>query len=88
MDFETIHYEIKDAVASLILSRPARSNALNARMLEELNVAMDLAPFSDIDPCGYPGLPVTQTSAHGVRDDAPALGQALASRIAQLLESR
>jgi lipoyl(octanoyl) transferase len=53
-----------------------------------LNVAMDLAPFSDIDPCGYPGLPVTQTSALGVRGDAPALGQALASRIAQLLESR
>jgi enoyl-CoA hydratase len=43
MDFETIHYEVKDAAASLILSRPARSNALNSRMLEELNVAMDLA---------------------------------------------
>ena len=43
MDFETIHYEVKDAAASLILSRPARSNALNARMLEELNVALDLA---------------------------------------------
>ena len=43
MDFETIHYEVKEAAASLILSRPARSNALNARMLEELNVAMDLA---------------------------------------------
>jgi len=27
-----------------------------------LNVAMDLAPFSHIDPCGYPGLAVTQTS--------------------------
>ena len=43
MDFETIHYEVKDAAASLILSRPAQSNALNARMLEEVNVAMDLA---------------------------------------------
>jgi len=43
MDFETIHYEVTDAAASLILSRPARSNALNARMLEELNVAMDVA---------------------------------------------
>src|SRR5258708_3882360 len=43
MDFETIHYEVNDAAASLILSRPARSNALNARMLEEVNVAMDLA---------------------------------------------
>lgn len=25
-----------------------------------LNVAMDLAPFAGIDPCGYPGLGVTQ----------------------------
>jgi enoyl-CoA hydratase/carnithine racemase len=43
MGFETINYEVKDAVASLILSRPARTNALNARMLEELELAMDLA---------------------------------------------
>ena len=43
MDFETIRYEVKDAAASLILARPARSNALNARMLEELNAAMDRA---------------------------------------------
>ena len=25
-----------------------------------VNVAMDLAPFADIDPCGFPGLAVTQ----------------------------
>ena len=25
-----------------------------------LNVSMDLRPFNDIDPCGYPGLEVTQ----------------------------
>ena len=53
-----------------------------------LNVAMDLAPFSDIDPCGYPGLAVTQTSALGVAGDARALGLALAARIAELLEIR
>src|SRR6478609_6801182 len=41
MDFETLHYEVRDAVASLILTRPARANALNARMLEEINIAMD-----------------------------------------------
>ena len=28
-----------------------------------LNVDMDLAPFSAIDPCGYPGLRVTQMKA-------------------------
>ena len=27
-----------------------------------LNVAMDLQPFRSIDPCGYPGLRVTQLS--------------------------
>jgi lipoyl(octanoyl) transferase len=53
-----------------------------------LNVAMDLAPFADIDPCGFPGLKVTQTSALGVAGDAQNLGLALASRIAALLESR
>ena len=53
-----------------------------------LNAAMDLAPFADIDPCGYPGLAVTQTSAHGVAVDARELGAALALRIARLLESR
>jgi lipoyl(octanoyl) transferase len=53
-----------------------------------LNVAMDLAPFSDIDPCGYPGLKVTQTSALGVKDGVQELGEALAGRIADLLESR
>lgn len=53
-----------------------------------LNVDMDLSPFSDIDPCGYPGLEVTQTSAHGVASGAQELGDALASRIAQLLETR
>jgi lipoyl(octanoyl) transferase len=53
-----------------------------------LNVAMDLAPFADIDPCGYPDLNVTQTSALGVAGDAQQLGHALASRVAALLESR
>jgi lipoyl(octanoyl) transferase len=53
-----------------------------------LNVAMDLAPFSDIDPCGYPGLRVTQTSAHGVAAGTRELGELLARRIARLLEAR
>jgi lipoyl(octanoyl) transferase len=32
-----------------------------------LNLDMDLAPFDDIDPCGYRGLVVTQLSDLGVR---------------------
>ncbi|HET8877089.1 MAG TPA: lipoyl(octanoyl) transferase LipB, partial [Casimicrobiaceae bacterium] len=38
-----------------------------------VNIDMDLAPFADIDPCGYPGLAVTQLADFGVRttvDDA------------------
>lgn len=52
-----------------------------------LNVDMDLAPFREIDPCGIPGLAVTQTSALGVRETTDAMGAALARRIAVLLEA-
>ena len=31
-----------------------------------LNVQMDLSPFAAINPCGYPGLPVTQTHDLGL----------------------
>ena len=51
-----------------------------------LNVDMDLSPFADIDPCGYPGLEVVQTSALGVRESVDAMGEALARRISSLLE--
>ena len=32
-----------------------------------LNVDMDLSPFAGINPCGFPGLDVTQLSVHGPR---------------------
>ena len=51
-----------------------------------LNVDMDLAPFSAIDPCGYPGLAVTQTRAHGVVAGAEEIGDELARRIARLID--
>jgi len=51
-----------------------------------LNVDMDLAPFSAIDPCGYPGLAVTQTRAHGIPAGAEKMGDELARRIARLIE--
>jgi lipoyl(octanoyl) transferase len=53
-----------------------------------LNVDMDLAPFSAIDPCGYPGLAVTQTRALGVLADAEEMGDELARHIARLIEDR
>jgi len=43
-----------------------------------LNVDMDLGPFSAIDPCGYPGLRVTQTRDLGMTESPEVLGQKLA----------
>jgi lipoyl(octanoyl) transferase len=51
-----------------------------------LNVDMDLAPFRAIDPCGYPGLAVTQTRDLGVDASAAGLGDALAAELSLLLE--
>jgi lipoyl(octanoyl) transferase len=51
-----------------------------------LNVDMDLAPFRAIDPCGYPGLQVTQTRDLGIKASAGKLGDGLAAEIAILLE--
>jgi lipoyl(octanoyl) transferase len=51
-----------------------------------LNVDMDLAPFAAIDPCGYPGLAVTQTRdlgvAAGIAELAPRLVHHLAHQLA------
>jgi len=56
-----------------------------------VNVAMDLAPFADIDPCGYPGLAVTQLADLGVTrtvDEAGAeLARTLAADLAALTRS-
>ena len=43
-----------------------------------LNVDMDLRPFSAINPCGFPGLPVTQTRDLGMTQSKGALGKKLA----------
>lgn len=50
-----------------------------------LNVDMDLAPFAAIDPCGYPGLAVTQCRNLGIAGSADELGMRLAARIAALV---
>ena len=51
-----------------------------------LNVDMDLAPFSAIDPCGYPGLPVTQTRDLGFTDSPAAMGEKLAASVIRHLD--
>jgi lipoyl(octanoyl) transferase len=42
-----------------------------------VNVAMNLAPFTDIDPCGYPGLAVTQLADLGVTRTVAQAGEEL-----------
>ena len=51
-----------------------------------LNVDMDLAPFSAIDPCGYPGLAVTQTRDIGIEDDIDVIAARLAARLSEAIE--
>ena len=51
-----------------------------------LNVDMDLAPFSVIDPCGYPGLAVTQTRDLGLSDTPTNMGEKLAAGVMHHLE--
>jgi lipoyl(octanoyl) transferase len=52
-----------------------------------LNVDMDLAPFSAIDPCGYPGLRVTQARDLGFSDTGQALGERLADCLIARIEN-
>jgi lipoyl(octanoyl) transferase len=47
-----------------------------------INIAMDLSPFADIDPCGYPGLAVTQLSDLGVACTVEQAGAELAPILA------
>jgi lipoyl(octanoyl) transferase len=53
-----------------------------------VNVAMDLGPFADIDPCGYPGLAVTQLAALGVARTVDRAGTELAPILAAHLSPR
>jgi lipoyl(octanoyl) transferase len=51
-----------------------------------LNVDMDLAPFAAIDPCGFPGLQVTQTRDLGFDFTVDTAGARLAALLTQRLE--
>jgi lipoyl(octanoyl) transferase len=50
-----------------------------------LNVDMDLSPFHAIDPCGYPGLAVTQLRDLGVQETPEHAGEKLARHFSRLL---
>jgi lipoyl(octanoyl) transferase len=91
-----------DVVGSKAVRRPgapgvyvdgAKVAALGIRVIKgrayhgvALNVDMDLSPFSAIDPCGYPGLRVTQTRELGLADTPAAMGEKLAARVMHHLE--
>ena len=51
-----------------------------------LNVEMDLAPFAAIDPCGYPGLAVTQMRDLGIKESREEIGKRLAQILVENLE--
>ena len=50
-----------------------------------LNVAMDLTPFSAINPCGYAGLAVTQTRDLGIDRSPGQMADGLARHLRQQL---
>lgn len=46
-----------------------------------LNIDMDLAPFYAINPCGYPGLKVTQTKDLGITDGLETLSNRFTEKL-------
>jgi len=53
-----------------------------------LNVAMDLAPFDAIDPCGYRGLAAIDLATLGCKSDWRAAGGRLVERLQAHLDGR
>jgi lipoyl(octanoyl) transferase len=52
-----------------------------------LNVDMDLSPFHAIDPCGYPGLAVTQLRQLGISGTIETVGDRVASLLVERIEN-
>lgn len=52
-----------------------------------LNVDLDLTPFEQINPCGYPGLAVTRTRDLGLAEDMATLGEALLRQLRNQLDT-
>jgi len=52
-----------------------------------VNVDMDLAPFRSIDPCGYPGLAVTQLRDLGVAEPVENVGERLVQHLLRSLDA-
>jgi lipoyl(octanoyl) transferase len=52
-----------------------------------LNVDMDLSPFNAIDPCGYPGLAVTQMKNLGFIESPNVIGKRLGEILIEKIEN-
>jgi len=50
-----------------------------------LNIDMDLAPFQNINPCGYKGLKITQCKNHNISDSMNDIAEKLNNILLELL---
>jgi lipoyl(octanoyl) transferase len=71
--------DAKIAALGLKVSRGCTYHGLS------VNVAMDLSPFSDIDPCGYRGLAVTQLRDFGIVSTVDQAGSGLAPMLVRAI---
>jgi lipoyl(octanoyl) transferase len=82
-EFEAGHREVRKLGSiGLRVSRGCSYHGLS------LNVAMDLEPFSRIDPCGYRGLRMTQLSELGGPRDVATVARDLEAVLGAALEGR
>ena len=51
-----------------------------------LNVNMNISPFSLINPCGFPGLAITQLKDHGVTESLEMVSEKLIFKLCKYLE--
>lgn len=73
---------VRDAKIAAIGLRIARGCSYHG---VALNSDLDLAPFSRIDPCGYPGLASTRLVDHEVRDNMENVHGRLAASLVKCL---
>ena len=85
-DYRINGYAKPDAPGVYVQERKIASLGLRIRRAcsyhgISLNAAMDLEPFSRINPCGYPGLEITQLSTLGVTDSLNTIANALLAKL-------